>query len=121
MDATPSSCDTVKCWQHDDAQPAYVPLGRKLAVLGLILFLPALVLLGLADVTKQVSHDRCAYQGCTEPLMKAIHLAWRVMWLAGATGVVAALLPRRVAVLRFGLACLHIALLIAPVFILSGV
>ncbi|WP_424892229.1 hypothetical protein [Streptomyces sp. XH2] len=120
MDTTPTTGGPTARREHD-AQLAYAPLGRKLAVLGLILFLPALVLLGLADLTKQVSHDHCAYQGCTEPLMEAIHLAWRVMWLAGATGVVAALMPRRVAALRFALACLHMALLIAPFCILSGV
>ncbi|MEX2985648.1 hypothetical protein [Streptomyces sp. C36] len=55
------------------------------------------------------------------PLVCQIHLSWRVMWLAGATGMVAVLLPRQVAALRFGLACLHITLLIAPFFILGGV
>ncbi|MEX2985660.1 hypothetical protein [Streptomyces sp. C36] len=121
MDTTaPTSCDAVAGQQHD-AQPAYVPMGRKMAAIGLLFFLPALALLGLADLTKQVSHDRCEYQGCTVPLMDAVHLSWRVMWLAGATGMVAVLLPRCVAALRFGLACLHITLLIAPFFILGGV
>lgn len=119
MDTTPPPCDTAAS-QHD-AQPAYAVLGRKIAITGLILFLPALVLLGLTDMVKQVSHDHCHEQGCTKPLMEALHLSWRVMWLAGATGVVAALLPRRVAALRFALACLHLALLAAPFCILSGV
>ncbi|MFF7727149.1 hypothetical protein [Streptomyces sp. NPDC008001] len=119
MDTTPASCDVTT--RQYDAQPAYAVLGGRLAITGLILFLPALVLLGLADLTKQVSHDHCAYQGCTKPLMEAIHLSWRVMWLAGATGVVAVLLPRRAAALRFGVACLHIALLTVPFFILIGV
>ncbi|MFD8997885.1 hypothetical protein [Streptomyces abikoensis] len=96
-------------------------MGRRLATTGLILFLPALALLGLTDITKQVSHDSCAYQGCTKPLMETLHLAWRVTWLAGVTGLIAALLPQRVAALRFGVACLHIALLIAPFFLLAGV
>ncbi|MEU1824218.1 hypothetical protein ABZ502_17545 [Streptomyces abikoensis] len=112
--------NAVACQQHD-AQPAYVVLGRKLALIGLALFLPALALLVLVMAGKQISHDHCVYEGCTEPLMKAIGLSWRVMWTAGATGVIAALLPRRVAALRFGLACLHIALLVAPFYILSGV
>ncbi|KJY41457.1 hypothetical protein VR41_12505 [Streptomyces sp. NRRL B-1568] len=119
MDTTAPSCTTA-AGQHD-AQPAYAVLGRRLAVTGLILFLPALALLGLTDITKQVSHDSCAYQGCTKPLMETLHLSWRVMWIAGATGVVAAVLPRRVAALRFGVACLHLALLLAPFFMLSGV
>ncbi|MEU2856775.1 hypothetical protein [Streptomyces syringium] len=116
MDTTPPS---AAC--RHDAQPTYAVLGRRIAITGLILFLPALVLLGLTDMVKQVSRDHCHDQGCTKPLMESLHLSWRVMWLAGATGVVAALLPRRVAALRFGVACLHIALLIAPFFMLSGV
>ncbi|WP_190113151.1 hypothetical protein [Streptomyces cinnamoneus] len=119
MKSAPASCDSAAS-QHD-TQPAYVTLGRRLAIIGSVFFLPALVLLGFTDLVKQVSHDHCHEQGCTKPLMVAIHWSWRVMWLAGATGVVAALLPQRVAVLRFGLACLHLLLLITPFVILSGV
>ncbi|MFC5148916.1 hypothetical protein [Streptomyces aureoversilis] len=44
-----------------------------------------------------------------------------MLCLVGATGVVAALLPRRVAALRFALARLYLALLAAPFCMLSGV
>ncbi|RLU82524.1 hypothetical protein CTZ27_29790 [Streptomyces griseocarneus] len=118
---TPSSTGDAVAFREHDALPGYVVLGRTLALIGLVFFLPALGLLVLVDITKQLSHDPCREQGCMGPLMEAIGLSWRVMWLAGATGVIAALLPRRVAVLRFGLACLHIALLVAPFYILSGV
>ncbi|MFF4531672.1 hypothetical protein ACFY1P_20670 [Streptomyces sp. NPDC001407] len=120
MDTITTTGVAGACQPHD-AQPAYVVLGRKLALIGLALYLPALALLVLVMAGKQMSHDHCVYEGCTEPLMKAIGLSWRVMWAAGATGVIAALLPRRVAELRLVLACLHLALLIAPFYLLSGV
>lgn len=118
--ATTSTLPDSATPQHDE-QPAYVVRGRKLAATGLLLFVPALLLLGFMDLAKQVSHDRCEYEGCTKPLMAALPWAWRVMWWSGATGLVVVLLPSRIAMLRFCLACLQLLLLVTPFVILAGV
>ncbi|MFC5722734.1 hypothetical protein ACFP1Z_21425 [Streptomyces gamaensis] len=119
METIPNSCGGAA--SQRDMQPAYVVLGRHLAITGLALLLPAFLLLAMTDVTKQISHDHCYYEGCTKPLMAALDWAWRMLYLAGAAALVAVCLPRRVARLRFCLACLQLLLLVSPFFIVAGV
>ncbi|MEU3876599.1 MULTISPECIES: hypothetical protein [Streptomyces] len=96
------------------ARPAGSTRGRRMAVTGLILFLPLFGLLILFMAGAQMNHDYCYDQGCTKPLMTAIAWSWWLMGSAGGIGLIAALLPNRYENARFTLACVQIVLMATP-------
>lgn len=100
--------------------PTYVPLGRGLAIGGLGLVVPVALCLMVLMAGMQMAAEACYLNGCERRLMKAFSWCWPVMGASAATGIVAALLPDRLAKPRFVLATLQLVLTVAPFVILAG-
>ncbi|MFI9237026.1 hypothetical protein [Streptomyces sp. NPDC053079] len=98
--------------------PGYVLTSRRLAVIGLFLFVPVFLLQVVVMAGMQMATAACYDDGCSEPLMEAIGWCWPVMWAAGGTGLVAALVPNRFAAARCAMACLQYVLMVAPFILL---
>lgn len=99
--------------------PGYVSVSRRLAVIGLFLFLPVFLLQVVVMAGMQMATAACYDEGCSELLMEAIGWCWPVMWAAGGTGLVAALVPHRFAAARCAMTCLQYVLMVAPFILLA--
>ncbi|MGA5133238.1 hypothetical protein ACPCTO_25875 [Streptomyces olivoreticuli] len=90
-----------------------------MAIIGLLLLGPAYLLMIMNMAGMQMNGVYCSEPGCADSMMTAIGWAWRVMPASGVTGIVAALLPRRLADFRFPLACLQLLLMAVPFIIIE--
>ncbi|MBO0657306.1 hypothetical protein J1792_32725 [Streptomyces triculaminicus] len=100
--------------------PAYMLTSRRLAIIGLILFMPVFLLQSVVMAGMQMATGSCYYDRCSGPLMEAIGWCWPVMWAAGGTGLVAALAPNRFATARCAMTCFQYALMVAPFILLAN-
>ncbi|MEU1309021.1 hypothetical protein ABZ419_08990 [Streptomyces cinnamoneus] len=115
--------ESPSAWPRPDAPesvavPAYGPVGRNLAVTGLALYVPTLVLLVLVVAGLELQRVNCSDHECTPSLVKAIQWSWPVIGAAGVTGVIAILLPDRFPSTRCVVAVLQLALMITPFVLL---
>ncbi|MEU3355201.1 hypothetical protein [Streptomyces sp. NPDC037389] len=117
---SPALMNTAFLEPGADQTPAYVPLGRYLAIAGLACFVPVLGFLVLLMAGMQEGAEACYSHGCADTLAEAISWCWPVLSASAATGIIAALLPNRFAKPRCALAFLQIALMVAPLFVLAS-